>query len=103
MTSIRTILGLVAHLDLEIEQLDVKTAFLHGDLEENIFMEQPEGFAAVRIDLTSFIKGRNLRIAISIVSRKFVVPLFEDSPVDDAEEDGEEGENEEEFEEKVSP
>lgn len=30
--------------DLELEQLDVKTTFLHGDLEEQIFVEQPEGF-----------------------------------------------------------
>ena len=44
MTSIRAILGLAAKLDLEVEQLDVKTAFLHGDLEEEIYMEQPEGF-----------------------------------------------------------
>ncbi|KAL9273856.1 Retrovirus-related Pol polyprotein from transposon TNT 1-94-like protein, partial [Drosera capensis] len=44
MTSIRTVLGLVAGLDLELEQLDVKTAFLHGDLEEEIYMVQPEGF-----------------------------------------------------------
>lgn len=43
-TSIRIILTLVASYDLELEQLDVKTAFLHGDLEEVIFMEQPEGF-----------------------------------------------------------
>ena len=44
MTSIRVVLGLAASLDLEIEQLDFKTAFLHGDLEEKIYMEQPEGF-----------------------------------------------------------
>ncbi|WVZ01025.1 hypothetical protein V8G54_027094 [Vigna mungo] len=44
MTSIRAILGLAAKLDMEIEQLDVKTAFLHEDLEEEIYMKQPEGF-----------------------------------------------------------
>ena len=44
MSSIRFVLGLAASLDLEIEQMDVKTAFLHGDLEEEIYMEQPEGF-----------------------------------------------------------
>ncbi|CAH9124988.1 unnamed protein product, partial [Cuscuta epithymum] len=44
MSSIRVVLGLAAVQDLEIEQLDVKTAFLHGDLEEEIYMEQPEGF-----------------------------------------------------------
>jgi hypothetical protein len=30
--------------DLEIEQMDVKTLFLHGDLEEEMYMKQPEGF-----------------------------------------------------------
>lgn len=44
MSSIRVVLGLAASLNLEVEQLDVKTAFLHGDLEEEIYMEQPEGF-----------------------------------------------------------
>ncbi|CAL1379209.1 unnamed protein product [Linum trigynum] len=44
MSSIRVVLGLAASLDLEVEQLDVKTAFLHGDLEEEIYMDQPEGF-----------------------------------------------------------
>ena len=43
MSSIRTVLGL-ASLNLEIEQMDVKTTFLHGDLEEEIYMEQPEVF-----------------------------------------------------------
>ena len=44
LTSIRIILGLVASLNLELEQMDVKTAFLHGDLNEEIYMEQLEGF-----------------------------------------------------------
>nr|KYP56368.1 Retrovirus-related Pol polyprotein from transposon TNT 1-94 [Cajanus cajan] len=33
--------------DLHLEQLDVKTTFLHGDLDENIYMVQPEGFQIV--------------------------------------------------------
>ena len=37
-------LSIVASMDLEVEQLDVKSAFLHGDLEEEIYMYQPEGF-----------------------------------------------------------
>ena len=44
MTSIRTILSLVAAEALHLEQLDVKTAFLHGDLEEEIYMQQPQGY-----------------------------------------------------------
>ncbi|CAH9062481.1 unnamed protein product [Cuscuta epithymum] len=44
MTSIRIILGLAASMNLELEQMDVKTAFLHEDLKEEIYMQQPEGF-----------------------------------------------------------
>ena len=44
MTSIRTILSLVATKYLHLEQLDVKTTFLHGGLEEEIYMQQPEGY-----------------------------------------------------------
>ncbi|KAG8487854.1 hypothetical protein CXB51_018699 [Gossypium anomalum] len=43
-SSIRALLGTVVMHDLELEQLDVKTAFLHGELEEDIYMQQPEGF-----------------------------------------------------------
>jgi len=44
MVTIRTVLGLVAQEDLHLQQMDVKTAFLHGDLDEEIYMKQPEGF-----------------------------------------------------------
>ncbi|KAH9717481.1 hypothetical protein KPL71_021830 [Citrus sinensis] len=42
--SIRVILALTAVQDMELDQLDVKTAFLHGRLQEEIFMTQPEGY-----------------------------------------------------------
>ena len=44
ITSIRTILSLLAAEDLHLEQLDVKTTFLHGYFEEEIYMQQPEGY-----------------------------------------------------------
>ena len=37
-------MALVAHYDLELHQMDVKTAFLNGDLYENVYMAQPKGF-----------------------------------------------------------
>ncbi|KAG8490246.1 hypothetical protein CXB51_015516 [Gossypium anomalum] len=46
-SSIQPLLGLVAMHDLELEQLDVKTVFLHGELEEDIYMQQPEGFTVL--------------------------------------------------------
>ncbi|GJR57692.1 retrovirus-related pol polyprotein from transposon TNT 1-94 [Tanacetum coccineum] len=42
--SIQVILSLTACKDYELEQLDVKTAFLHGNLEEVIYMRQPPGY-----------------------------------------------------------
>ena len=42
--SIRTFFSIVAIHDLELEQLDVNTAFLHIELEEDIYMDQPERF-----------------------------------------------------------
>ncbi|KAI4353150.1 hypothetical protein L6164_002120 [Bauhinia variegata] len=54
----RVVLSLAASLDLEVEQMDVKIAFLHGDLEENIYMKQPKGFVVKGYDLSkiNFLK-----------------------------------------------
>jgi hypothetical protein len=42
--TLRFIISLAAERQWNINQMDVKTAFLHGDLEEEIYMEPPEGF-----------------------------------------------------------
>ena len=44
MSTIRLVLGMVVAENLHLEQLDVKTSFLHGDLEEDLYMIQLEGF-----------------------------------------------------------
>ena len=41
---IHLILAIIAHLDLELFQMDVKTAFLNGELDDEIYMDQPIGF-----------------------------------------------------------
>ena len=46
MTTLHFMLGVVAAENLELIQLDCKTAFLHGDLKEEIYMEQPKGIVA---------------------------------------------------------
>ena len=45
MAAIWVVLAMATSMNLKVEQLYVKTAFLHGDLEEEIYMEQPEGSA----------------------------------------------------------
>ncbi|WVZ83089.1 hypothetical protein U9M48_030269 [Paspalum notatum var. saurae] len=44
MTTIRVLLSLAVSYGLIIHQMDVKTAFLNGELKEEIYMEQPDGF-----------------------------------------------------------
>lgn len=44
MNTIRVVLGLATVWDLELDQLDVKTTFLHGDVDEELYIEQPKGF-----------------------------------------------------------
>jgi len=50
MTSIRTILSLVVVEYLHLEQLDVKTTFLHGDLEEEIYMQNTRDMRSMQVE-----------------------------------------------------
>ena len=51
--TIRLIIGLASSKGWEIHHLDVKTAFLHGELKEEVFVEQPEGF---------LVKGKETKV-----------------------------------------
>ena len=44
ISSIRMLIAIAAIHNLKIHQMGVKTAFLNGDLDEEIYMEQPKGF-----------------------------------------------------------
>ena len=46
LKSIRILLAIAAHYDYEIWQMDVQTAFLNGNLTEEVYMTQPEGFTS---------------------------------------------------------
>ena len=43
--SFRIIMTLLAHYDLELHQMNVKTTFINRNLEENVYMDQPMGFS----------------------------------------------------------
>ena len=45
--SLRIIMAIVTHFDLELHQMDVRTNFLNGDLVEDVYMSQPIGFEEV--------------------------------------------------------
>ncbi|KAH9299782.1 hypothetical protein KI387_031464, partial [Taxus chinensis] len=44
MKTIRVVCALAAQKGWRLQQMDVKSAFLNGDLKEEVYMTQPEGF-----------------------------------------------------------
>jgi transposase InsO family protein len=73
--SLRVIMALVAHFDLELQQMDVKTAFLNGDLEEEVYMKQPEGFPSSDGEqLVCKLKKSIIRFKTSIPPMVFEIP-----------------------------
>jgi hypothetical protein len=49
-TSIRAIMSLVASMGWSLHQMDVKTTFLNEVIEEEVYIEQPQGFSVHSID-----------------------------------------------------
>ena len=59
-SSIRILLSITAYNDLELDQMEVKIAFLHGDLSEKILMEQLEGFVKDRSEDMACLLNKSL-------------------------------------------
>ncbi|XP_052201562.1 uncharacterized protein LOC127807586 [Diospyros lotus] len=66
--SVRVILAIVAHMDLELHQMDVKATFLNGDLSEEIYMTQLMGYV---------VKGQEQKGVVALVELLQVVSLKE--------------------------
>ena len=47
INSIRMVLAIAALRNLEVHKMDIKTTFLNGDLDEEIYMKQLNGFSAL--------------------------------------------------------
>ena len=60
--SIRALCAEVAKEDLELEQMDVKTAFLDGDIDEDIYIEIPEGVEITKDDIAHLNLGDDVDI-----------------------------------------
>ncbi|XP_073950925.1 uncharacterized protein [Choristoneura fumiferana] len=58
LSSVRLLLAFAVQLNVQLDHLDVETAFLNGDLEEEIFMEQPSGFEVNKKGKVCLLKNR---------------------------------------------
>jgi len=60
MTTVKAIIAMAGAKGWPLHQMDVKNVFLHGDLQEEVYMEQPRGY----VDQTRFNLVRRLKKAL---------------------------------------
>ncbi|RVW36909.1 Retrovirus-related Pol polyprotein from transposon TNT 1-94 [Vitis vinifera] len=84
--SFRIIMTLIAHYDLELHQMDVKTAFLNGNIDETIYMLQPENFESNdskqlenTIDQCIYLKFSGSKFIILVLSSHLEIMGYSDS------------------------
>nr|KAJ0220159.1 hypothetical protein LSAT_V11C200069570 [Lactuca sativa] len=76
----RLVMALVAHYNLELHQMDVKTAFLNGDIDETIYMVQPENFVSKESKEMDYHKRAILKRSLKDLACKTAnqeTPLFQ--------------------------
>ncbi|MCO5574559.1 hypothetical protein L7F22_028347 [Adiantum nelumboides] len=83
MTTLHLVLGLVAIEDMELVQMDVKSAFLHGDLDKYVYMKQQEGFE-VKLEKTTRAELMQGGKALSTPMDAYVKLSKNDCPKSDA-------------------
>ncbi|GJY06863.1 retrovirus-related pol polyprotein from transposon TNT 1-94 [Tanacetum coccineum] len=71
MTTIRLVLSIVASEDLHLEQLYAKTTFLHGDLNEDIYMTQIEGFQLAKKEKNLVCKLKKILYGLKQAPRQW--------------------------------
>ena len=74
LTSIWLFISLAATHGRDLHQLDIKNVFLHGDLEEEVYMEQPLGFVAQGGDWSS-LSSPQIIIWVKIESTRMVCQI----------------------------
>ncbi|KAL6335313.1 hypothetical protein AAG906_029555 [Vitis piasezkii] len=72
--SFRVIMAIVAHFDLELHQMDVKTAFLNGDLDEDVYMEHPLVLRTIAFSKNTKSTSRSKHIDVKFYFVKEKVP-----------------------------
>ncbi|RDX91721.1 hypothetical protein CR513_26261, partial [Mucuna pruriens] len=72
--SLRVVLALVTYYDLELHQMDVKTAFLNCDLEEEVYMDQLEKFISTTKKSYDFLENTIYQcIYMKVSGSRFVI------------------------------